>query len=432
MRRIIAILIITEVIFSPWGAQAYDLSHEASRKATSRFMTVALVPYSEQRSPSLKKLLNRLETQLGRERGIKVLDPSKTDLILQYYLKFVNKTALETGVEKPVSDARQALLSGRFQEALSLLDSAEKKILDRASRGGTNEGLYQIYLLRAKIHRANGNQALVQKEYDKLVLLAPDLPLDASLYSNWERAAFKTALEKIAGHRTASIEVNSSPDGSEVFLNGIHQGITPMTFKNLPPGTQIVEVKTVHHDPFLKQVKLKEGEAAKVKAALVRTGVGSDRIGDTIRPSLYPSETEISRLISTLGYHMGVDKVILVTDKQEGEFESVVYRLGDTRLGAVQKQHGVPISSSKPEEGVSLLVAQVKDEVQVDVLKDPAKYTDPAVGSIRLHEKRKRPLYKRPLFWVLVGVGAGGGGVVGAILASTAGAATTGGVIIGL
>lgn len=431
MKKLISLFTLFSYLSLTPLSFAYDLSHLHGGVTARGPMTIALVPFAEKPSASLDKLMEKLSYEVRRLKGARLLDRKKTEAILQYYLRYVNETSAGNEIETLLTSARQQLLAGDFKAAARSLDQTEKKIVEQVSRGGSNEGLHQVFTLKAKIDHANNNTSGVQKNYDRLVLLHPDLDLDPDLYSKWERAALKSAKGNIGSEKKGTIVVNSTPAGSEVILNGIHRGITPMTLENLPPALHVVEVKTVHHAPFLRQIRLQAGENTIVKARLNRISVASDRGKTALRPSLYKSDLEISRMISTLGYHLGVDKVILVADHKETDRDTVIYRVGDTVLGAVQKQHQAQVTSIAPDEGIAYLVSNLDGEIQADILKNPARYVNQTVGSLKLHEK-KRPFYKRPIFWVLVGVaGAGTGGALGAALGA-GGAATAGGVVIGL
>ncbi len=431
MKALLHWVLILVVLSSPSSALAYDLSQTTPRRSSAGPVTVALVPFSEKRTDRIDALLDRLSKELRQKTYLRVLDGKKTDEILRYYLKYVNRTAQiqDDSVQQELTQARQDLIGGNYAAAVRLLDGVEKRIRAREVAGGTNEGLYQVHLLRAKIHHANGLAAGVQAEYDKLVLVHPDLDLDPNLYSNWERSALAKAKDKIAGRRTAAIVVEARPVGSEVFLNGVHRGISPTTLKDLPPGLHVVEVKTVHYEPYRQQVRLTEGQVQTVQARLTRSDSSVASEKTTIRPSLYKTDLEVSRLIATLGYHMGVDKIVLVADKRESGRDTLVYRAADTQLGGVQRQFQFEVTSSDAA-GLGPLVSSLHEEIRLDLLQDPAEHVDQSVGSLDLMHKKRKPFYKKPLFWILVGVAAGTGGALGAILG--AGGAAAGGIVIGL
>ena len=427
MKSALSWVLILQIVVSPLASQAYDLSQTSSRRSMAAPVTVALVPFSEKRTNGIDSLMSKLSKELAQKGGVRVLGQDKTDEILRYYLKYVNQAAQEDSVQQELTQARQELIAGNYSSAGHLLDSVDRKIRVRVAAGGANEGQYQTYLLRAKIHHANGLESGVQAEYNKLVLIHPDLDLDPNLYSNWERSALSKAKEKIANLRTAAIVLDSKPDGSEVFLNGVHRGITPLSLKDLPPGEHVVEVKTVHYAPFRQHVRLTIGQVATVHATLARSDFEVPTAEITIRPSLYRTDLEVSRLISTLGYHMGVDKIVLVADKQEAGRDTLVYRAADTQLGGVQRQYQFAVT---PGDAASMgpLVNSLHHEVRLDALQDPAQHVDQTVGSLDLMYKKRKPFYKKPLFWVLVGAAAGTGGALGAILGAGAG---TGALFIG-
>ncbi len=427
MKRLFCVITIATFLAANIAA-AYDLSHSKLQGKSHAPMTVALVPFAESYSPSLKNILQTMRSELLKTRGIRVMDESSMQEILRYYQKYVHRTAEDDPVQTTLADARQALLEGRYDQSEALLRRVQDKISAKVKAGGTNEGLYQCHLLMAKIHYANHSSESVAQDYDRLIALHPDIEMDANLYSSWERGALKQAKERLEKTPRGSIKVRTIPAGSEVFVNGIHRGMSPMTVKDLPSGLHVIEIKTVNHAPLTRQVSLAAGENADLNLKLVRTDVASgSEASTTIRPSLYRSDVEVSKLISTLGYHMGVDRIVLVADRKERGMEAVLYRVGDTGLGSVRQFHQVDLSSvAGGKTNVSGVIGALNDEIRADILKNPPKYARQNVGSVKLHQHR-RPFYKKPLFWVLTAAAAGTGGILGAVVG---GAAATGGVLV--
>ena len=151
----------------------------------------------------------------------------------------------------------------------------------------------------------------------------------------------------------------------------------------------------------------------------------------TIHPKRFGTPGELSKLVSGLGYYLPADKIILV-HKQNPETPGYIdYQIGDTELGAVSKLQHVKYDPRK--SSFVLVTKEMRGEVFKDVLANPGDtLISQSVGSIQLLEKRRKPLYRRPVFWVLMGAGAAGGGIAAAILGAGGAAAATGGVIIGL
>lgn len=427
-KNYLTFLLIFSVLFQN---QSFAQS-QSSKKSSSPYATVALVPFTEKSSPDLEALLVKMEKELQRTRQVQVLDRKRTNDILTNYLFHISEISKTSSQHKLITEARQKLLDNDLDKTGKLLDEAEKAIQDEMKKGKGNNGLSQIYLLRAKIHKVRKQKNLAEKEYEKLVSLNPDFELDPTLYTRWERDALKTAKETMATRKTGSIKVISNPEAAEVFLNGFYRGITPVQIEKLPAGKHIIEVKTVNHDPLLQQVAVSEGEITTVKTVLNRNALASDHRYHMVRPSDYKTEAALSSLISNLGYHLGVSKVVLVANKNESGLDTVFYRLGDTSLGAVQKLHSVPLDPRKYDTSLASLVGKMKDEAQTDILKNPSQYANQTVGSLDLQQRRRKPIYKRPLFWVLVGSGAATAGILGVILGGGSSAAATSGILVGL
>ncbi len=428
----LALYLITTLLSTPI-LQAYDFSG-ASQKRKKGDITVALVAFAEKRTPEVEGLIASLGQELRRTSRVHVQDQAKTNDLLQSYLAHVNQVTKRSSQMPALTQAREKLLANDYASAERLLLKAEKDIQERIQKGGSGEGLAQVYVLRAKVQRNRKNEAAIESEYGKLIRLNPAYALDKNLYSGWERSAFEKVKKQVLSENLGSIAVTSDPIGGEVFLNGFYRGISPVLLDHLPQGPYLVEVRTVNHLPFSQKVTLQSGEKATLRGKLSRLSVASDyaHVDPLLKPSFFKNEAEISNLISTLGYHLGADRVVLVADKKNIGTDSAVYRVGDVRLGAVQKLQSVPLSFPLSESGIRLVAAGIQDGATKNILKNPQKYADASVGSIELHEKEKKPFYRKPLFWVLVGAGAGTGAALAVILTGSAGAAAASGVLVNL
>ncbi len=410
--------------------EAYDLSRTSSSLKSRGPVTVALVPFVEQWNKDYGHLLDRLHKDLASRSHLRVLGKDETKLILDYYLRYAQRAESGGTAHAKIVEARQALLAGDDRGAQSFLDAAEKAIHSRMAQGGSNEGLYICHLLKAKLHHAHGDERAVGEDYAQVVRLYPQLDFDPLLYSHWERKALGEAKKNLEQESKGTLSVTSSPSGSEVFLNGVHQGITPMTLADLPMGKHVLEIKTVNYQPFLRSIELSQSGIQKIRATLAAGGHFEEKGSHpVIRPSLHRTDEAISQLIATLGYHMGVDRIVLVSDHLQNGRSSLVYRITDSDVGAVRRQAEVGLNSTDPAASGAYLAEVLERQLREDVLANPQS-ANPSVGSLSLHEKGRRPFYKRPLFWVMTGVAAGTGGVLAAVLGAGS-AAATGGILVG-
>lgn len=399
----------------------------------ARGTMVAVVPYAEASSPKIDKLMKDIEESLSTQKGVSVLDRKTTNDILSYYLDHVDQAARQGGNAVLLREAREAYQAADYDTASRKLAEAESTV---RGRGVSNGIMPDLLILKAKLAYVQGNKGSVPGIYDELVRLNPDLEFSKGLYSQWEHKALADAKKKLTPLRTATILVYSDPKNCEVYLNGVHKGVTfydkPFEIGSVPTGEHCIEIRTINYQTHLECFNLGEGEKREVRASLKRISSikGSGRA--VVSPARFGTANELSVLVSGLGYYMGVDKVILVHGGNGEIPEELQYQIGDAALGAVNKPSVVAMNSKKGEP-LALVTKEMRNEMQKDVLANPEdQLISQSVGSIQLHEQRRKPIYKRPVFWILAGAGAAAGGITAAILGAGAIAATTGGLLIGL
>lgn len=69
--------------------------------------------------------------------------------------------------------------------------------------------------------------------------------------------------------RVGAISVTSKLDGAQVFVDGVPRGRTPTAFGGIPVGERSIMVLAVGREPFIKRVRVLEGETLAVEAALL-------------------------------------------------------------------------------------------------------------------------------------------------------------------
>lgn len=87
-------------------------------------------------------------------------------------------------------------------------------------------------------------------------------------YSVDIRNIYEHAKREIADLATGNIEVQSTPEGAEVFLNGEFKGYTPMTLDNAAAGSHLVEVRKDGYLRWSAPADVPEGGRAPVSAIL--------------------------------------------------------------------------------------------------------------------------------------------------------------------
>ena len=428
--KLISLLIVASIILGNTPISAQTKAGDRHKNATS----VAIVTYNDVATPEIDKLIKNIESSLSEQQGIRVLDQKTTNEILSYYLDHVDKTAREGETAFLIREARELYQQGNYTGASQKVEAAEAAIENGMARGGTNTFLSDLLILKAKLVYVQSSKNSVDGIYEKIVRLNPELTFPNGLYNKWEHKALDTAKKNL--DRSSSIEITSDPKSSEIYVNGVHKGVTyydkPYVINNFPSGNHCVELRTIHHETYAECFSLSNGGVKSINAKLKRVSIAKGKERVVVPPSRFKTAYEIATLVSGLGYYMGVDKVILVHGKTGEDEEKLAYQIGDSSLGAVNKPNSIKFDSKKGAP-LALLTKEMRSEMERDVFSNPGdQLISQSVGSIQLHEKRRQPIYKRPVFWILVGAGAAAGGIAAVLLGAGAAAATTGGVIISL
>ncbi|MDG6256187.1 MAG: PEGA domain-containing protein [Methanomicrobiaceae archaeon] len=68
---------------------------------------------------------------------------------------------------------------------------------------------------------------------------------------------------------TGSLELSSTPQGAEIYLNDVYRGTTPSTIPDLPNGSYHVELRLRDHTAWDTDVEVQAGNTSSVHATLV-------------------------------------------------------------------------------------------------------------------------------------------------------------------
>lgn len=399
-------------------------------------ISVAIIPYVNEPSSDTARIIKSVEKNLQEQKGIRVLDRKAADEILSYYLNHVDKNSRDEEIKSIFREAREEYQKASYEKSFDLLKAAESRIREGIGKGGTNALLEDVLILKAKLEYVLGRKGNVNSIYEEIIRLDPALEFPKGLYSKWEHDALKQAKAKIEPTRTGYVEIYSDPKNSEVYLNGLHVGVTyydkPFILDKVPTSQHCIDIKTIHYENYTECFVLKENERRTIKAVLKRISVPNGVKTSVVSPARFGTAYELSGLVSSLGYYMGVDKIILIHGFNPEKPDAVVYQIGDVSLGAVSNKSEI-VLKNKNGTDLALMTKEMRSEIKKDVLSNPGdELISQSVGSIQLHEQRRKPIYKRPIFWILTGAGAAAGGITAVILGAGAAAAITGGVIIGL
>ena len=149
-----------------------------------------------------------------------------------------------------------------------------------------------------------------------------------TLAENENRTLSIPALQAIVG----SLNIDYSPIGSEVFVDGKNIGVAPGIFRDIPVGSHSVEIRKDGYEPLKKTVAIKVNEQASLTGTLTAASSPSSS-------SSLSSSSSSSKEVFTV---KGVSFTMVRVDG------------GTFRMGATDEQGSDAYDSEKPAHNVTL------------------------------------------------------------------------------
>lgn len=79
--------------------------------------------------------------------------------------------------------------------------------------------------------------------------------------------------EQSVGLTTGSIEVNSTPTGADVYIQGVHRGVTNTTVMNLEPGPYELKLVRENYEDHVEEVRVVAGQTEHVSVTLEKNNI---------------------------------------------------------------------------------------------------------------------------------------------------------------
>ncbi len=364
---------------------------------------------------------DRLREEFRRRYGSAVLSTDETQNLVSYYKEGVLKDGKEVSSEL-LEEGKKAY----FQLQLSDAEENLSKLVKQESEMTQVEG----YVVLGLTHFAQNKQKIAEEDFREALRLDPARTLDPRFFPPKVVKFFHQVQER-QKKSGSTIRVEADPQGSEVWVNGVFKGLAPLVVSNFPTGRHSVRIRANHYYDFFKKINLSEEQAEKgdviLRAKLSWNlknpqkkenviGFSSDEVG----------EDGIVSFSSTLGRDLGASKVLLVSVESEQGKQVIHTQLVDVKLKTSYKpdSFGAENIEERSAELASQVMEKMSPKLDTALEENPEKYVaNRYQGDIVLIGHHRKPLYKRPFFWVLLAAAAAGGGVAAAL---AGGAASTG------
>ena len=281
----------------------------------------------------------------------------------------------------------------------------------------------------------DGNTTRAKELIKRSLLLYRSQTANEYAYSVDIRNVYEYAKREIDEQSPGTLEVRSTPDSAEVFVDGEFKGYTTIALSDQAAGNHLIEVIKDGYLKWSTNALVSAGgrlpidamltaapNKAELDAALsrVRKSMTSTRFASGVQPLLQTVEARealvVTASLSTSGFTLegyyldlaGVVNPVNATLAQDAEFYNNIKRLLVRTTGA----------APKTSESVSSLGAPPKETIDSVMKQSEAVGGDIVVNPDEIFSEKKAPVESitdKWWFWTIVGVGAAA--IAGAVTA---------------
>lgn len=385
------------------------------KKNFALFLSASLVIH-----PTSQPLSKILYQKLSPFESLQLIDPKKVDAVLRYHPK--TASPLEA-VQKEARDFLERSKNHYFQLAYAEAQAESQKVIQIFVENPpllfeAGQILQDAWIVRGLVAAAQKKKEEAHRAFEKVFHLNPNYSPGPQGFSPSVRKLFDKARQKILTDADGALSVYSSPKVAEVFLNGVYQGVAPLTFSRLTAGDYFVSVRADHYQRVDEKIVLGPHEEKILKKSLV--WIGPQNIKESASAMTPQQEVEEGLRIANL---LKADKVLLLQETTQG----IQLRLIDRRFRASHK----PILWQSPknpvlaEKELDQLARLIVVQSQLDLKKNPYAHLDPqGLGDPILLGSLKKKFPRKILFGGLGAVGLGG--LIGGILAASGSGGSSG------
>ena len=384
------------------------LAQEKTSSSSSSKKTVVIELRDAYVKPkNISEVTESLRQALIKRGKLDIVSKADTDNFLGSHPDILT-ASVKNPLERYVSQAQEFYQNFSFKDAYQLLENALSAYRESASIQQGTFRLADAYALLGNIYIGAKNEKKAIEAFTEAMRLDPELMITEREYAPSVVELFKkTRKEYLARVPSSELVIQSSVNKSQVYVNGVLKGQTPLKLDPWPQGEHFVYVEQSDYRPEIQKVTLGEQGAQSDFQLTKKTQNTLNMQG------LYVNNTqdvpELVRIATAVGQAMQVNKVILVNLEERGWNQKITARMIDLKYQASYKPESVEILdlSEDTPNASAVLAKNLEQTAEIDLAKDPAKYAEGDV--LVLGKRKKKSILKSPLLWSLVGVVVAGG-----------------------
>lgn len=404
------------------------LSLQAKEIRARTTLVIQAVKTSEGDEAS-QKTADLLRKKLSSMPDIYVVDPAKVATILAYYEQqdLGNGFPGREEAARLLAEAKEHyfqldydLAEGELTRIVALFENDSKLLFDSGLI------LRDSYVTRGLVRAARKQKEEAIRDFQQALRLDPGTELSSELFPPSIRNLFDKAMSHQGQTPKGSLSVETFPKVTEVILNGIYRGVSPLTLTDLDIGEHHLTLKANRYQTVRQIVSILPNEVTKTERKLGWDSRLSARHAK--KESAGTSWSEVEEGVR-MAHLLKVDKVLFVKAAESG----IEARFVDRKLRSGLKpisisfQSGTDSLESDIEQMVRLLYAQTQIDLSREALAhlDQRGLGDPILLGVRRGKISRKILWGGVsavgiggLVLGLLNVGSGGGEKVGNVSVS--------------
>ena len=251
------------------------------------------------------------------------------------------------GAEASLADAEKAYNDLDTQLAAKQADAAAKGFL-QADLSQAWSAYVRARVLKAACLAANGQAKPARTELERLLAVAPDTELPAAQFAP-DMLSFARRV-RAASRAESKLEVKSSPDGAEVWVDGKRRGVAPLTVRGLSSGEHQLTLRLPGYAVF-QQAASGSASATLEPASRQSTWTALERTAS--------NRAALAKAAGALASSAGAAQVLLVVASRGDRADSLSLEV--VRADAVGGRTRATAKSSAPVEGLGAAASILLD-----------------------------------------------------------------------
>lgn len=369
-----------------------------------------------------ERIADGIREGLEREEGYSVISREETQAALKKSAFDSAGASLGFAVEQAMQDYRR-LEIGQAQKTL-------RRALDLVNQETMNPNdvrhLAPAYLLLGELALASGRISEAVKSFEEAARLAPTTTLDKKKYSPRVLKIYSDAHAGLMQDKSklGAIEI-AGKRNLHVYLNGLPKGNTPLMIQNVPSGKHYVTLSKDGYSDALHTIVVSPGETKSIEASLSKSQAGDGGIaGLSVKNPKDKSEVLGKAIVA--GRALQADRVALVYVEDDGLSYHATIQSVDVERGRSEVSNDVVFGKGRQERKEALLALL---SVLTGGEKTYIASSEPLPDEVPSRSRRpapsktyeEKPIWKKPLFWVIVGTVVAGAGAGTAVALSGGG-----------